>query len=374
MTQVMWLGIYGVTFLLIIAQWKRFINIATRDKFLLLLMGIALVSVLWSVAPEVTLRRNVALVGTTMVGAYLATRYELSELLRLLAWAMGIAALLSLAFGLALPSYGIDNHSAAGAWQGIYSGGKNELGRSMALSALTFLLLALSAREYRWIAWAGFGLSVALLLLSNSQTSLVSFLILLPLLLCYSALRWHYTLAIPCVIIAILVVGTTAFWLVGGGAESVLGLLGRDLTLTNRTAVWPAVIEMIRQRPWLGYGYGAFWLGWEGESAHVWLWNYPIRLRAEHAHNGFLDLWLSLGLLGVLTFAFGYSLAVLRSINWARRTKTAEGLFPLAYFTLMLMWNTTENSILLNNNIVWILYVALGLSTVVGPSKVDGAE
>lgn len=90
-------------------RWRQFINVLTRDKLLLLLVVVALCSLFWSVSPEVTLRRSVALVGTTAIGAYLATRYTVGGQLRLLAWALGIAALLSLVFGLLLPSYEISS-------------------------------------------------------------------------------------------------------------------------------------------------------------------------------------------------------------------------------------------------------------------------
>ena len=369
-SQVMWIGIYGITFLLILARRKQFILTATKARLLLFLVAIALLSVLWSTAPEVTVRRDIALVGTTMIGLYLATRYSLNELLRLLAWAMGLAALLSLAFGLALPSYGIDNHSMGGDWQGIYGGGKNDLGRNMALSALVFLLLAFSARRYRWAAWAGLGLSVGVLLLSNSVTSMATLLIVAVLLIPYGAVRWRYTLAVPCFIMVLLAGGLAALWL-GGNLESVLSSLGRDTTFTNRTEVWPVVIEMIQQRPWLGYGYGGFWVGWEGESAQVFHWTTH---EFVHSHNGFLELWLNLGLLGLSTFVLGFLLAIRRAVSWARATKTAEGLWPLAFLTFTFLYNLTEVSILVRNNTFWILYVVVALSTVVRPSSAVTAK
>jgi exopolysaccharide production protein ExoQ len=84
MMQVMWILVYALSLLLLVHS-KKFLHIATRDKLLPLLVGIAVVSVLWSAAPEATLPRSVAIVGTTLFGIYLATRYDLGELLRLLA-------------------------------------------------------------------------------------------------------------------------------------------------------------------------------------------------------------------------------------------------------------------------------------------------
>lgn len=366
--EIVWLGIYGVVFLLILGRWRQFTNAAMRDKLLVLLVVIAFLSVLWSAAPEITVRRIVALAGTTMIGMYFASRYDVRELLGLLAWAIGIAAVLSLVFSLALPSYGIDPGSDDGSWRGIYPGGKNALGRNMALGALVFLLWAISARSYRWAAWVGLGLSLALLLLANSVTSLVTFLLVLVLLLPYASLRWSYTLAVPTFMLATLASIIAIMWF-QVNAGTLLQVLGRDTTLTNRTELWPAVLEMIARRPWLGYGYGAFWLGWAGESAQIWHWSQDVD--PVHAHNGFLDLWLHLGLVGLTTFLVGFLLTIRRAARWVRLTSTADGLFPLAFLTFLIPYNLSESAILANNNVLWILYVAIAIRTVVRPSE-DG--
>ncbi|CAA9269386.1 MAG: hypothetical protein AVDCRST_MAG93-2562, partial [uncultured Chloroflexia bacterium] len=56
LTQVVWSGVYALTSLLIVTRWRRFVRVATQDKLLLLLVGFALLSVVWSVAPSITLR------------------------------------------------------------------------------------------------------------------------------------------------------------------------------------------------------------------------------------------------------------------------------------------------------------------------------
>ncbi len=356
-SQAIFLTLYVLTFCLIFTRRKQLVRVLLRDKFLLLLVGLALVSVLWATAPEVTLRRSVALMGTTLFGVYLAVRYDLKEQLRLLAWALGIGALLSLLFALALPTYGVMTDLTATGWRGVY-GHKNALGALMVLSALVFVLLNVSGRRYRWLCLAGFGFSVGLLLLSNSKTSLVAFITLLSLLPFYRALRWRYTLAVPVFIAAVLVGGGVAT-LILSNTEAVFDALGRDATLTDRTEIWSAVIHMIREQPWLGYGYGGFWLGWDGASAYVLLTVYFDPLTA---HNGVLDLWLDLGLLGVVVFTLGFVMAYLRAITWVRAIGSVVGLWPLAYLTLVLLQNLTESVILTQNDIFWVLYVAVVLS------------
>jgi exopolysaccharide production protein ExoQ len=152
--QVVWFIIYLITFFLLAARWQYAVQVAARNKILWVLVGIALTSVLWSDVPDITLHHGVALIGTTAFGLYFAARYRMSEQRRLLGWALAIAAVLSLVFALALPSYGVSSGIDAQGWRGI-SSHKNQLGSIMALSTMVFLFLALTSRKRRWAAGAG---------------------------------------------------------------------------------------------------------------------------------------------------------------------------------------------------------------------------
>jgi len=297
------------------------------------------------------------LAGTTWFGVYLATRYSPSELLRLIAWTFSIGALLSLVFALALPSYGLMEYQGIEVWRGIYRH-KNLLGRLMALNAVILLLLAPNNRRYRWVLWAVISLSITLLLLSQTKTGLVIFLILLILIPIYGALRWSYTLMVPFLIVTVNVAGILAIWLLDN-LEPLVNLLGKDLTLTGRTELWAAVINKIQERPLLGYGYSGFWQGWEGESAFVLQ---LVGWDAPNGHNGILDLWVDLGFLGVAVFLLGFFINFIRGMRWAQLTKTAEPIFLLQYLTFMAIDSQASTNLLIQNDIFWVLYVAMSFS------------
>lgn len=355
--QTILLAVYGATPLLLLRNRRAAMAVARRDKILWVLIGLAVLSALWSRAPAVTLRRSVALVGTTLLGIYFAGRYEMEEQLRLLAWAVGIAVVASLLFGFMLPAYGLQPETRGVFWRGIYNH-KNTLGRLVTLGAVVFVLRLKEARGQRAGAFAMLALSVVLLLLSGSKTALVIALGLAALLPLYSAARWHYSLYIPLFIVAVLVSTAAATWLLGN-YETVLTALGRDVTLTGRTELWSVVLEMIRRRPWLGYGFSGFWLGWEGESYWVWQavgWDVP------HAHNGFLDLMLDLGVVGLVLFGAVYVRSFVVAARAIRAEKSAAWLWPLCYLTFMLLYNFTESAILRHNSLYWALYVASSLS------------
>jgi exopolysaccharide production protein ExoQ len=358
--QLIWFVVYAIAAGLLIIHWKGFTKILTASHLdialllSILAIGIAIFSYYWSVVPSVTLRRGLALLGTSIFGIYFSVRYQPREQLKLLGWAFGLMVVLSFIFAVALPRYGIDIFPHAGAWRGVFAQ-KNNLGRAMTLGSLVFLLLALDKGKHRWIPWTGFILSLVLLILSTSKTSLLVCITTLALLPLYRALRWRSTLFLPIFIISILIASAISILAVSE-VETLLTLMGRDTTITGRTPLWEAVWVMILQRPWLGYGYNSFWLGWQSYSSFVWEF---VQWTPPHAHNGFLDLWLDLGFLGVAVFTISLLFAFLKAIRITRRNKRSEFLFPIAYLTILLLFNMTYSTILSRNDIYWVLYIAV---------------
>ncbi|OLT58873.1 O-antigen ligase family protein [Moorena bouillonii] len=360
LSRLLFVLIYLVTFFLLTLRWKKVLYVLSKDRWLSLLVGIAVVSIFWSSEPTTTINRAVALIGTTLFGVYLASRYTIKEQLEMLGWAFGVAVLLSFMFIVALPKYGIMGGVHAGTWRGIYVH-KNVLGKVMVPSAVVFLLLAIRGKKNNLLFWGGFGFSVILLLFTTSKTALVSLIIMLLSLYLYRMLRWRYDLLIPTIFAMTTFGGSVLIWLLDN-ADALLGAIGKDATLTGRTELWPFVLDMIEKQPWLGYGYGSFWNGFNGESAYVWravLWPAP------NAHNGLLDLWLALGILGVSIYLIGFSFSLLRAIAWLRVSKTSENLWPLLFLTYTVLANITETSVMIQNNIFWVLYTSVALSVLI---------
>jgi exopolysaccharide production protein ExoQ len=349
--------IYLVLSFLVIKYARDIFLSVKREKFIVCLVGLTILSILWSDFPYVTFKRSASLIGTSLFGAYIAVRYTLKEQLQLLAVMLGIAAVFSLLFTALVPSYGISSELYDGSWRGIYVH-KNVFGRLMVFSAIVFTLLNVNSRRSRHIKLALLSLSLALLILSTSKTSLVVFVILLALLPVYKSLQWHFYLRVFLYCFFIVAVICTVTWLMNN-TKFVLDAMGRDLTLTGRTELWEAVFVMIKKRPVLGYGYSAFWLGLDGKSEYVWR---MVGWKVPHAHNGLLDLWLDVGLLGVLIFIAGFFQAVRNAVCMIRSTNNIEALWPLVYLTFMLLCNLTESTILKHYSIFWVLYVSVAIS------------
>jgi len=319
------------------------------EKWLAALCLWAIASVAWSANPEESLRRALALTGTTIAALYLGLHFEPRQQLKLIAYALGLGAIASAVVILAVPSVGI----TADGMQGVYNM-KNSLGRMMSLGALCFALLSLGERRRRMGSVLMFLLCLTLLALSKSATALVVTLMLLALLpfrkLLY--LRTRQMLAAGAILIPLMAVAT--FFIVQS-SEDILRALGRNSSFSGRIPLWQLVLTSISDHPFLGYGFNAFWKSWTGERVSAAVnWETAV----PHAHNGFLEVWLGLGLIGLTMVLINLSRSLLFALRLARSNHEVEYSWPLLMVVFTLLYNVTENSMLTVNSMPWIAYAA----------------
>ena len=113
---------------------------------------------------------------------------------------------------------------------------------------------------------------------------------------------------------------------------------------------------MALQRPWLGYGFNAFWLPDQAYTSRIWrllTWTPP------QAHNGILELWLELGLIGTGLFFLVFAYYVAKALSFSRQNPGPDSTWPIAFLIFLFLANLTTAFFLQGNNIYFILYVAL---------------
>jgi O-antigen ligase len=333
------------------------LGFARKQKLIWLLVGLAVLSSMWSPLPGNTFKHGILLAFTTAWGLYFGTRYSVKQQLRLVAWSLGIAIVLSFVAAILFPDSGTMKWEHFGAWKGIYPH-RNALARMMVLSTLVFVVQARKKDVSKFLCWlAAFG-SVLLVLLSGSKTGLVILFFFAILSGLSPLLRWKRSrFALSLSVLACLAVCLMLWlpWL------DILKMLGKDITLSGRLTLWILVIVKALQHPWLGYGYNGFWLGLGGESASVWV---AVRWLAPNAHNGFLDLWISLGLVGLALFLAGFAVVFWKSFKRARLGNTAEFRWPLLYLIFLVVYNLDETNLFQHNSLMWALYVAVAASLI----------
>lgn len=358
LTRSLFLLTYGVFSLLLLLRWEKVLTVLRRDRTISVLVGLVMASVLWSDFPAISLKESIALIGTTLFGLYLATRYSPRQQLQLLGWTFAVIVGLSFMYAIAIPKYGIMGGVHAGAWRGIYTH-KNALGQMMTLGSIVFLLLLLRDQTYRWAKALGLMSSFLLVILSTSKGSLLNFLAMFTAFCVCQIFRFDYRLLGIALIGIVIISSTLSLGIISNLETLVIDVLGKDLTFTGRTTLWTVVLEMIQQRPLLGYGYDAFWQGSESASLTVWLregWPAP------HSHNGFLDVALQLGWLGLGAFLMGFLVNMSVSLWRWRLTAYFEFVWPILFLVYLILANVGESWLMKGSHIFWVLYVAIAFS------------
>ena len=312
-------------------HWKQIAYVATRNISLLIFVSMALLSLVWSADLSTTMDINRGLIRTFIFGAYFAARYSLKEQMKILAWVIGIAAILSLLVCVGIPSYGIGEDG----WQGIFPY-KNFMGRSMVLGAILFLIMTFNKNRQSWINWLGFSLTILLAVLSQSSTSILLLLLLLSQMPLYRLIKQQYKLRVILLSLVCILIGAVFMVIVANQETILVDVLGEGVTFNGRTPIWSLIIETVSQdRPWLGYGYGAFWTSDAGVHVILNTWASDLVIpESFNAHSVYMEIFANLGLLGLILYGIVFIIVFLKSTLLLLSTKKIEffWLFQLLLF------------------------------------------
>ena len=346
----MWFPVYGVTALLVLARLPMMIRVFWGAVLLAPLLLLAGLSGEWSLLPDVTLRRAVALCFTSLFGLYLAARFAWRDLLNLFAAVFLVLALGTYLSVLVAPGWAIHATVHPGAWKGLWFE-KNGLGQIMVWGVLACTCAALFTPERRKLWVAAAMLCVGLVIFSTSKTALLGLMLVGAGLTVVAGLRRGGLLAVATAWLALVGAGLLAALIVLA-PELLLEALGRDPTLTGRTDIWSAVLRRAEERPWQGYGYGAFWADKQGPVGYV---RNEVDWSAPTAHNGWLEMLLAFGWTGVILFGVHLAVTALAAlISLGRGAYSYWAVLLVAVFAL---FSLSESTILQQNNLIWTLYV-----------------
>jgi O-antigen ligase len=194
---------------------------------------------------------------------------------------------------------------------------------------------------------AVFAMAFWLLRMANSMTSLSWFLLATGMMAATSLRAAVQKPWVVHLVVAVTLFITTSVMLLGLGG-GLLHTLGRDPTLTGRTTLWTQLLE-VNQSPLLGPGFESFWLGPRLEK--IWSTIGP----ANEAHNGYLEVFLNLGWIGVALLAFVIAIGY-RNVVGAFRRDPEAGRLGLAYFVVGTGYSFTEAGFRTYNP-VWIAFL-----------------
>jgi exopolysaccharide production protein ExoQ len=342
-------------FLLLIvgALWilaRRHLNwsdVFARNSALMLFLLFALASVIWSDFPFISFKRWIRDLGMyLMVLVVLSDPRPLEAIPTLMRRLSYLLLFLSVVLIKYYPEIGVIYNPWTGSPE--YVGAttsKNMLGVVCLISGLLFFWDILErwprrrapgTKRILLVNIALIAMTLWLLNLSHSATS-QGCLVIGCLIITMVRSRWakanprQLTRAIPVVLSAYVLLEAT-FDVTSMVAE----LLGRDPTLTGRTGIWKAVLD-VQTNPLLGVGYQSFWLGDRLKA----VWSNLDASFLNEAHNGYLEIYLNLGLLGLALLGF-FMVSSYRTVCRQLITSPHFASLSLALWVVTVFYNATE--------------------------------
>lgn len=386
------LGISAVAVVLLVRHRKQW-RLDSLPLPLLAFLALATVSIAWSYYPGSSAIGVATTWLTTITGVAVAIVYSWEELLRGLAIAIRIILAGSIVFELAvslfvrhpvLPfwvDYGrTDDLPKLLYWSRnelfeVFDGGRiqglpgnaSTLAFIALLGAIVFGIELASRKVGEVLGITSLALSGVIMLLTRSATVTIALLAVAAVLgavLLVRSVPARAKLGTGLAILGVAAAGIVTAVLLRG---TLLPLLGKSDDLTNRVEIWSKVIELAQQRPVAGWGWVSYWTPWVPPFDDLLLVN---GVQVMHAHNAWLDVWLQLGILGLVVLGALVLATAVRAWNIAADRPRPGGveeqygalpLLPLLLLAAILVQSVAESRLLVEYG--WLLLTVVAVST-----------
>jgi exopolysaccharide production protein ExoQ len=342
--QLVSLALLALALMTLLARRRKVGLLLRRSGPIVLFYSYAALTVLWSDLPLFTFKHWIKAVEDVVMVLMVWTDGEpVTAVKRILTRAGFILIPLSLLFCKYYPDLGRGFNKD---WETMYNGvaeTKNSLGLICLIFGLASLWCFLGiygehksrARRRRLLAHSILlGIVVVLLKMSHSMTASVCLTLTGVLMIVSRRLPGaNVARSVHLVTAAALCCAVFPLFV----APSLVTNVGRDATFSGRTVIWHILPKFVRY-PWLGAGYESFLSGPRLVELKA-----IIDKTFQEAHNGYLEVWLNLGWVGVSLFALlvirGY-----RNVAAAFQRDRAIGSLRLAFFVAVLVEGLTEAS------------------------------
>jgi O-antigen ligase len=301
-------------------------------------------AIFWSDFPFVSFKRWIKILGHPIMVLIVYTEPDPEQALtRLLKWTGYILAPVSVLFIKYYPDIGrgFDQWTGDPMNVGI-TADKNALGHDCMVLGIFLVWYGMKVwRQERTparrneLAICGLllGMNAWLIYMAHSMTAAMSLVIGIATLI-FVGLPFVDKRAVGVILFGVAV--SLAIAELGFGASAhVVEFLGKDSTLTGRTELWQELLKF-SINPLIGTGFEGFWLGERFDQISQGHWWQP-----NQAHNGYLETYLNLGVLGVCFMVILLIVALMRSCNELYRDFEL-GRFQLGLLSMVVIYNWTE--------------------------------
>ena len=351
------MSFWAISAVCITLKFNQVMRVVLRNKVWMFTGVLIMASYFWSSNPKLTRSSAIAYIFTIVFCAYVVVRLPGLNLLYMVIAVGTTLAILSAIFAILVPQIGLDHATHVGAWQGVFSQ-KNVCGRAMTFLLAPGVVLLINTRRRRMVNLMYVTLIGFVGVMSQSRTSRI-LMAMIPLLFVLLKVVGRFSPLLRALSVASIVVVVAGGAIMTNGLErsSFLTLLGRDVGLTDRTKLWHYTSEAALRKPWLGFGYSAFW-----QSTSAFETNLAMHWRAPGAHNGYLDIFLALGVVGVSLFIMILA-RVLRNVIviWNPRRSFCVDWY-VGIVILVIGYSMVESFLFYPTDLIWALFVFSSLA------------
>jgi exopolysaccharide production protein ExoQ len=362
----LYLIVLAGSFALLLFRRREIVPVLSSSKMVWIFMAWAVASVAWSLDPDLAVRRLILFFAPVLVALYAAARFDPATAIKLAGWGYFWVIVASAIVALLLPDVGVmkdspealkwanlaEGEKLGGHWSGIL-GHKNVLGFATLANTQIFAWRWYVEKEKRWLHGAIVLFGIVVAYKTHSATS--ALLIALTLAAYVFIHVSHKAARLRALIVfAAVVIAAAATMMAISMPDQFTALVGKDATLTGRVPIWVVLLNhTIPNSPVFGYGFNTYFI-----------LNNPDYLRlveivgwpAPHAHNGYLNLAVELGLPGALLGTIILVRLILGAMRLVNDDQAPWALHMLVFGVTFAVLNIVESALLrISDNWVFAL-------------------
>lgn len=361
-TERMFLSLLLCAGLMILYRRRKRFAFNFRDNLpLAILYFYAFISIAWSDYQGPSLKRWIRAVGDVIMVIIILTEDNKVEAIeRILRRCAILLVPLSFLFVRFYSYYGITyTRDGQRMWTGVTTN-KNTLGMLCAFMGIFLVWRILRALPHIrkasiYVDLVVLGLALYLLRGSQSATSQVVF-IMGTLILVLSAIARGNSTKLARIIISILLLLAIVQGILWAFFDSsidsiIFSTTERDTSFTGRTILWEELFQIGSKNFMFGSGFGSFWLGGMPERVER-----LVGFRVIQAHNGYIEVFLQLGIVGVISLFVLIANALKTNFKF---TESNSGLasLHLAFLSMIIFHNYTEATLAAGTSLLWFLFL-----------------
>lgn len=348
-------------------------QVTAFQMFSVLFSVYALMSAAWSLDPNLTIRRAGLLTLVVFTSAALVAHLGTVRSLRTVALTLGGLIILSFMGWLFTPNVwhlpSDPEPAVVGSFRGIFYH-KNHAGFAAACLFIFSVAFYFTERRRAWLLSAF--MAAVMLAMTTSRTPIVLlFVALIGMYIAIRAAKSRFVRA-SAILVLVFASGAAFAFLIFGNVLAIDEILTPE-AFTGRGEIWISLSRAIEASPVYGHGYGV--LFGAGDTSFFLLFADDGLSWAAHGHNGYLELWASLGFVGL---SFAVVLFLIYPMQSALAARNQEPIIRALCFSLLLFvafHNLLETSLADRARMQWVvLLIVANAVSVSGRRRVAAAN